>query len=276
MSAQETERGCPPFTAEVVVGLGTATLIEAAGPFDYTNVDNALQRILSINLKSGLKDTDVDAVRRALALEEGDVLNDRLGASHLFNIITNGLEQLVKSGQIDPSEDEANILEDVFWSAKRTKKKPFVVEYTKLRETDRKYASDVLCYYAIVGARYMNQQANSLNPYIGDIPSARSGRVSNNALVRRVNEDKSKLPWMAQGNCAGVSPDMFFPSDGVGVKIAKQICLDCPSTEVCLEYALSNRIEHGVWGGASERQRRKILKARREAAKAHKSDIATS
>lgn len=69
--------------------------------------------------------------------------------------------------------------------------------------------------------------------------------------------------WMAKGNCAGQAPDLFFPSDGVGVEVAKKVCVDCPSTEACLEYALTNRIEHGVWGGCSERQRRRILKARR-------------
>ena len=37
----------------------------------------------------------------------------------------------------------------------------------------------------------------------------------------------------------------------------------CPVTEPCLEYALEHRIDHGVWGGASERERRRILKRRR-------------
>lgn len=71
--------------------------------------------------------------------------------------------------------------------------------------------------------------------------------------------------WMATGNCATKPPDLFFPSDGVGVERAKKVCIDCPVTDQCLEYALRNRIEHGVWGGCSERQRRRILKARREA-----------
>lgn len=70
--------------------------------------------------------------------------------------------------------------------------------------------------------------------------------------------------WMAVGNCANKPPETFFPSDGVGVEVAKRVCVDCPVTESCLEYALRNRIEHGVWGGCSERQRRRILKARKE------------
>ncbi|MDG2427464.1 MAG: WhiB family transcriptional regulator [Acidimicrobiales bacterium] len=72
---------------------------------------------------------------------------------------------------------------------------------------------------------------------------------------------------MSLGACAGSDPDVFFPHDGVGVELAKRICADCQITEPCLNYALANRIEHGVWGGCSERQRRRILRARRTAAR---------
>ncbi|HKA82240.1 MAG TPA: WhiB family transcriptional regulator [Acidimicrobiales bacterium] len=72
--------------------------------------------------------------------------------------------------------------------------------------------------------------------------------------------------WMARGNCAHESPSTFFPSDGVGVEIARRICATCPVKEQCLEHALVNRIDHGVWGGCSERERRRILKRRRLAA----------
>jgi WhiB family redox-sensing transcriptional regulator len=69
--------------------------------------------------------------------------------------------------------------------------------------------------------------------------------------------------WMARGNCANEPPAMFFPSDGVGVEVARRICATCPVKEPCLEHALAHRIDHGVWGGASERERRRILKRRR-------------
>jgi WhiB family redox-sensing transcriptional regulator len=72
--------------------------------------------------------------------------------------------------------------------------------------------------------------------------------------------------WMAVGNCRIEPPATFFPSDGVGVEIAKRICVECPVKQACLEYALENRIDHGVWGGTSERQRRRILKKRRSSA----------
>jgi WhiB family redox-sensing transcriptional regulator len=75
----------------------------------------------------------------------------------------------------------------------------------------------------------------------------------------------SETAWMADGNCRLHPPATFFPSDGVGVDRARKICKGCPVGELCLEYALENRIEHGVWGGCSERERRRILKRRRDA-----------
>ena len=69
--------------------------------------------------------------------------------------------------------------------------------------------------------------------------------------------------WMAEGKCQDVDPGIFFPSDGVGVEIARRLCADCPVKAPCLEYALANRIDHGVWGGESERERRRIARRRR-------------
>ena len=69
--------------------------------------------------------------------------------------------------------------------------------------------------------------------------------------------------WMDEGLCRQVPPSTFFPNDGVGVDVARRICAACPVKEPCLEYALAERIDHGVWGGASERERRRILRRRR-------------
>ena len=77
-------------------------------------------------------------------------------------------------------------------------------------------------------------------------------------------DTESASSWMAEGNCRNYPPAVFFPSDGVGVDRARKICNnDCPVAAKCLEYALEQRIEHGVWGGCSERERRRILKRRR-------------
>ncbi|HWS46724.1 MAG TPA: WhiB family transcriptional regulator [Acidimicrobiia bacterium] len=69
--------------------------------------------------------------------------------------------------------------------------------------------------------------------------------------------------WMAQARCRGTSPGEFFPSESKGVIAAQRMCAECPVAKECLEYALEHRIEQGVWGGKSERQRRLILRKRR-------------
>ena len=54
---------------------------------------------------------------------------------------------------------------------------------------------------------------------------------------------------------------------GLGVVIAKEICGTCKVKDQCLNHALQNHISHGVWGGTSERQRRRIRKEQRLAIK---------
>lgn len=70
-------------------------------------------------------------------------------------------------------------------------------------------------------------------------------------------------PWMRHGLCRGYEPSVFFPSDGAGVENARRICAECPVASECLEYALDYRIDHGVWGGVSERGRRRLLRTSR-------------
>ena len=71
--------------------------------------------------------------------------------------------------------------------------------------------------------------------------------------------------WMLRAHCRGADTREFFPSNGLGVEAAQRICRGCPVRDECREYALVNRIEQGVWGGASERERRRILRRRRKA-----------
>ena len=74
--------------------------------------------------------------------------------------------------------------------------------------------------------------------------------------------DFADTTWMSHGNCAHRDPSMFFPSDGVGVEISRKACEGCPVKTQCLEYAIAERIDHGVWGGCSERERRRIIRSR--------------
>ena len=78
------------------------------------------------------------------------------------------------------------------------------------------------------------------------------------------DEEKVGLAWQAYAECATTDPEAFFPEKGGSTKAAKRICHDlCPVRAECLEYALANDERFGVWGGYSERERRKL---RREAA----------
>jgi WhiB family redox-sensing transcriptional regulator len=79
-----------------------------------------------------------------------------------------------------------------------------------------------------------------------------------------VDESPDEYVWMMDARCRGISPAEFFPSDGTGVETAQRICAECSVRAECLEYALVNRIDQGVWGGISERGRRRILRRRRD------------
>jgi WhiB family redox-sensing transcriptional regulator len=64
--------------------------------------------------------------------------------------------------------------------------------------------------------------------------------------------------WMADGLCAQVDPELFFPEKGGSTRGAKQVCLACPVRAECLAYALARGERFGIWGGASERERRRL------------------
>ena len=70
---------------------------------------------------------------------------------------------------------------------------------------------------------------------------------------------------MTLGHCRLVAQETMFPTDSTGVARAQRVCATCPVKVRCLEYALAARIEHGVWGGTSSRQRSRINRDRRTA-----------
>jgi WhiB family redox-sensing transcriptional regulator len=74
--------------------------------------------------------------------------------------------------------------------------------------------------------------------------------------------DEGKSGWQGQANCMGVDPDLFFPERGGSTREAKEVCRGCVVREDCLEYALANGEKFGIWGGMSERERRRVRRAR--------------
>ena len=68
--------------------------------------------------------------------------------------------------------------------------------------------------------------------------------------------------FLADGLCAQTDPDAFYPEKGGDVRAAKAVCRRCPVITACLEHALTEGEPHGVWGGRSEQERRKLRRDR--------------
>ncbi len=76
--------------------------------------------------------------------------------------------------------------------------------------------------------------------------------------MRSIFEDGEDLAWQEYANCMGVDPDLFFPERGTSTREAKEVCRGCVVRDDCLDYALKNGEKFGIWGGMSERQRRRV------------------
>ena len=85
---------------------------------------------------------------------------------------------------------------------------------------------------------------------------------------RQYKEEPMKPTWRSRAACTGIDSDIFYPSseDEAEAEPAKAICAACPVSTVCLEHALSVREKEGIWGGATETERRRMLRQRRQSA----------
>lgn len=70
--------------------------------------------------------------------------------------------------------------------------------------------------------------------------------------------DENTLAWQTDALCSQTDPEAFFPEKGGSTRDAKRICTSCDVKSECLEYALQNDERFGIWGGLSERERRKL------------------
>ena len=75
-------------------------------------------------------------------------------------------------------------------------------------------------------------------------------------------DETEEASWQLEANCLGVDPDLFFPERGASTKEAKAVCKGCVVREDCLEFALPNGEKFGIWGGLSERERRRSRRQR--------------
>ncbi|GAB3971553.1 WhiB family transcriptional regulator [Streptomyces sp. 549] len=76
-----------------------------------------------------------------------------------------------------------------------------------------------------------------------------------------VEEAEEEFGWQERALCAQTDPESFFPEKGGSTREAKKVCLACEVRSECLEYALANDERFGIWGGLSERERRRLKKA---------------
>lgn len=68
--------------------------------------------------------------------------------------------------------------------------------------------------------------------------------------------------WMDAGLCAQTDPDAFYPEKGETTRDAKRICVRCVVSDDCLAYAIRRQEPYGIWGGLSERERRRLTRQR--------------
>ena len=75
--------------------------------------------------------------------------------------------------------------------------------------------------------------------------------------------DDDDQVWMLEARCLDADPEAFFPEKGGSTREAKRICGICPVQSDCLDYALANDQRFGIWGGLSERERRRLKRLNR-------------
>jgi WhiB family transcriptional regulator, redox-sensing transcriptional regulator len=95
----------------------------------------------------------------------------------------------------------------------------------------------------------------------GPTPLAPLGRPQLSLVPERVDAvpaTEEDDQWQENALCAQTDPEAFFPEKGGSTREAKRICLGCEVKDKCLEYALANDERFGIWGGLSERERRRL------------------
>ncbi|NJQ03935.1 WhiB family transcriptional regulator [Streptomyces zingiberis] len=83
-------------------------------------------------------------------------------------------------------------------------------------------------------------------------------------LIDFIAPGEQATDWRERALCAQTGPEFFFPVPGGSTREAKQVCRACEGRVECLEYALENDERFGVWGGLSEKERRRLRRSRRD------------
>ncbi len=87
---------------------------------------------------------------------------------------------------------------------------------------------------------------------------AASGETASDAAFAELFGEPDEQEWQERALCAQTDPEAFFPEKGGSTREAKRICAGCEVRSECLEYALGHDERFGIWGGLSERERRRL------------------
>lgn len=91
-----------------------------------------------------------------------------------------------------------------------------------------------------------------------DVEAPAAAPASNVLSLFGTPDDDGPMGWQERALCAQTDPEAFFPEKGGSTREAKKVCTSCDVRSECLEYALENDERFGIWGGLSERERRKL------------------
>jgi WhiB family redox-sensing transcriptional regulator len=105
-------------------------------------------------------------------------------------------------------------------------------------------------------AGFADPYAGFADPYAGSVAEY---PVQDPAVGDPVGDES----WRLDALCAETDPEAFFPEKGGSTREAKRVCVGCSVRMECLEFALANDERFGIWGGLSERERRRLRQQRR-------------
>ena len=104
-----------------------------------------------------------------------------------------------------------------------------------------------------------NEPHTTIDPVPFEVPGRpQLSLVPDRMEFDAVAGDEEDDQWQERALCAQTDPEAFFPEKGGSTREAKRICLGCEVKDRCLEYALANDERFGIWGGLSERERRRL------------------
>jgi WhiB family redox-sensing transcriptional regulator len=114
--------------------------------------------------------------------------------------------------------------------------------------------------HARFDSRIIGSVGNTRHTITGPTPIGASGRPQLSVVSDQIDVGSATTDdlWQERALCAQTDPEAFFPEKGGSTREAKRICMGCEVRAECLEYALAHDERFGIWGGLSERERRRL------------------